>query len=248
MRVAVWQADGEPFEDGRGYGAAVIDRLRELGHDSKLFDHTSSSFSGLDELNCDLVILTGGSTPVHQRDSWMPDALHNTRELLRRAQNGFGPAVLGICLGSQMIAAATARDVDAVRQDGVMEAGFVKLQSIVEKVEDNVVNVPKEPSFAFHYHYIDPSAINDVGGTVLTRSSACPVQEFVIPGPIVGSQSHPEFGPKEAKLLFDANADVITSTGGDLSEAIEQTHHLESSWSNQRLDWLISMAMERRLK
>ncbi|MGH4004854.1 MAG: hypothetical protein ACRDSO_12190, partial [Pseudonocardiaceae bacterium] len=97
----VWVADGFAA-DGLGYGDRLEERLS--GQGLRVARRDLTSIDGAVPA-ARLHVLSGGSTSVNDQSSWMPRALALTRSLVQGAQRD-DHTIVGICLGSQIIAEA----------------------------------------------------------------------------------------------------------------------------------------------
>ena len=137
----------------------------------------------------------GGSMNVDEDDEhpWLRDEKRFLRELLGR-----GTPMLGICLGSQLVAEAAG---GVVRRADVPEIGWYDVTLTAEGEADGLLGVfPRRfESFQFHYYeWLLPP-----GGTTLARS-ALALQAFRLgERPVWGLQFHPEVMEQDLRSWLD---------------------------------------------
>ena len=139
----------------------------------------------------DLVIAMGGPMSVNDEQShpWLVPEKAFLRETIR-----LGQAVIGICLGAQLIASALGSRVYPGRH---MEIGWFPLEG-VDPGRD-VFQLPGGLT-AFHWHG-ETFDLPD-GAVRLAKSEACDNQAFQLGQNVVGLQFHLETTPQSAALLL----------------------------------------------
>jgi GMP synthase-like glutamine amidotransferase len=148
----------------------------------------------------DLLIALGGPMSVNDEKNnlWLADEKAFIREAIEE-----GIAVVGICLGAQLIAAAMGA---RVYPNPEKEIGWFPLHS-VRTVDRSVFRFP--PSFtAFHWHG-ETFDLPD-GATLLARSAGCENQAFQLGELTIGLQFHLETTPGAAR-------DLIAHCGAELA-------------------------------
>jgi GMP synthase-like glutamine amidotransferase len=115
-----------------------------------------------------------------------------------------GTPVLGVCLGSQLIASALGARVYPNSQK---EIGWFPLEAV--RVEDEAFRFPENfPAFHWHGETFDlPS-----GAIHLARSAACANQAFQVGRRTLGLQFHLEVTPEAVRAFVD-------NCGGELEAA-----------------------------
>ena len=157
------------------------------------YEITSTRFYESAELpdlkKIDFLIVMGGPMSVNEEDSfpWLVaekqfirDAIHN------------GKAVLGICLGAQLIASALGA---RVCRNPVKEIGWFPIYGIATN-DKSIFEFP-ESIKVFHWHgetFDLPS-----GATRLAKSDACENQSFQVGQSVIGLQFHLETTPAAAQ-------------------------------------------------
>ncbi len=149
----------------------------------------------------DFLIVMGGPMSVYDEDvySWL-----KSEKLFIRKVIDAGKKVLGICLGSQLIAEALGSKVypNKIKEIGwfpVYKTAEAKTQTIVGKFEDDAV--------VFHWHgdtYDLPQ-----GAIHLFRSEHCIHQAFIYDNRIVGLQFHLETTPETLLGMLDEGKSEI---------------------------------------
>jgi GMP synthase (glutamine-hydrolysing) len=130
------------------------------------------------------VVVFGGGMNV--RDAERLPWLRGEVELLRDAAAA-GTPVLGVCLGAQLLAAATGAEV---RRAAAPEIGWHGVERLPAGVEDPVLGALPDrfEAYQWHSYVFAPPA----GAAVLARSPVCP-QAFRLGGTRAwGVQFHPE--------------------------------------------------------
>lgn len=139
----------------------------------------------------DLLIVMGGPMSVNDEDRF--PWLRTEKHLIRQAIN-CGKAVLGICLGAQLIASALGETVYPNRRK---EIGWFPVEGLPQQNE-SVFCFP--PSIeVFHWHG-DTFDLPD-GAVLLAKSEACQNQAFQLGQKVIGLQFHLETTPELAKAI-----------------------------------------------
>jgi GMP synthase-like glutamine amidotransferase len=148
--------------------------------------------------NFDLVIAMGGPMSVND-ESTLPWLL--PEKAFIRAAVERGVAVLGVCLGAQLIANALGA---RVYQNPQKEIGWFPIQATAAAT--NAFRFPEQCT-VFHWHgetFDLPS-----GAVRLARSAVCENQAFQIGRKIIGLQFHLETTPESARAILDNCGDEL---------------------------------------
>ena len=143
----------------------------------------------------DWLIVLGGPMGVY--DVSVYPWLHEEKVYIRNAVDA-GKAVLGICLGAQLIADVMGAQV---RKNGHREIGWFPIRPTAELRSTIFGNVFTEGMEVFHWHG-DTFDIPP-GGVLLASSEACTNQGFVIDNRVVALQFHLETTMNAAKALIE---------------------------------------------
>jgi GMP synthase-like glutamine amidotransferase len=199
--VLVYVADGQLL-DGLDYGARIEEQL---------------SAAGLKTARCELTVpfaetpaarahlFTGGETSVHSTQPWMRAALRTARRLIAS-----GRPVVGVCLGSQLLA-------EALREDSIVETTGIE-------VGLTPVTRPSRPEVgqvvpSFHYQAISPDLAAVPGVRIEWGNAHTAVQAFSYGESVFACQYHPELSAADVHVLIDLHADVIERWNGDVASA-----------------------------
>ncbi|HMO52715.1 MAG TPA: type 1 glutamine amidotransferase [Kiritimatiellia bacterium] len=141
----------------------------------------------------DLLVVMGG--PMSVNDEAEFPWLVAEKSLIREAIAA-DKAILGVCLGAQLIASALGARVYANAQK---EIGWWP----IEPVAPNVAGVFAFPPNLTVFHWHGETFDLPEGAVHLARSVACEHQAFQIGHRIIGLQFHLETTPESARLLID---------------------------------------------
>lgn len=142
----------------------------------------------------DLVIALGGPMSVNDEATlpWLVAEKHFLREAMAH-----GVAVLGICLGAQLIANALGARVYPNTQK---EIGWFPITGL-----DNSADCFPFPALVDVFHWHGETFELPSGAVHLARSAACEHQAFQIGKNIIGLQFHLETDPASAQAFVDAD-------------------------------------------
>ncbi|OQC07390.1 MAG: glutamine amidotransferase [Candidatus Hydrogenedentes bacterium ADurb.Bin101] len=185
-----------PFE---GLGSIEV-WVKEAGYElTRTRFYESSRLPELEFL--DLLIIMGGPMGVYDdaRFPW----LREEKAFIRRAVES-GKAVLGICLGAQLIAAALGA---RVYRNPQKEIGWFPVYGVSSERQETF-RFPDE-ILAFHWHGdtfdLPPKAVH------LARSEACTYQAFQVGGTVLGLQFHLETTPGAVRDILDNAREELIS-------------------------------------
>jgi GMP synthase-like glutamine amidotransferase len=151
----------------------------------------------------DALVVMGGPQGVyeHRAFPWIADELASIRAALDA-----GKPVLGICLGSQLIAAALGAPV---YRHATKEIGWFDVTRAVDAARSPFGAALPERLTAFHWHgdtYDLPS-----GAVRLFESVACREQGFSVGGRVLALQFHPEITPEMLGEWARTGADELVA-------------------------------------
>lgn len=149
----------------------------------------SSALPDLDGI--DLLIVMGGPMSVHDEDRlpW----LRIEKEFIRRAVEG-KKAVLGVCLGAQLVACAMGA---RVTRNPKKEIGWFPIEAV--QSSDPAVFRFRQSVEVFHWH--GETFDLPLGAVLIARSEACTNQGFQLGDSVIGLQFHLETTPESAREL-----------------------------------------------
>ena len=151
-----------------------------------------------------LVVLGGGMGVCDQ------DRLPHLRDelrLLRRCVEAGAP-VLGICLGSQLLAAALG---GTVARAPAKEIGFYRVRLTGDSRDDAIFGGAPSDFVAFHWHG-DAFTLPE-GAVALAGSTLTPLQAFRFGACAWGIQFHLETDEEVLQAMVDGGADELSETG-----------------------------------
>ncbi|MFZ5724125.1 MAG: type 1 glutamine amidotransferase [Pseudomonadota bacterium] len=150
----------------------------------------------------DLLVLMGGPMSVHDETTlpWLGDE----KQYLRRAIHS-GKAVLGVCLGAQLIAEALGAPVTRNRY---REIGWFPLRRESGLSPQHAALLPASLN-AFHWH--GETFALPPGTVRLASSAACTNQVFCAGDRILGLQCHLEATPASAQALVQHCGDELVA-------------------------------------
>ena len=149
----------------------------------------------------DFLLVMGGSMSVNDEHqySWLKREKQFIADVIAA-----GKAVLGICLGAQLIAAVSGANVYANK---AREIGWFPVESTVS-ADSAVFRFPSRLD-VFHWH--GETFDLPVGATRLARSAACENQAFQLGSAVIGLQFHLETTGDSARQL-------VASCGNELTD------------------------------
>lgn len=193
MRVQVLQH--VPFE---GVGS-MADWFQARGADVRYTRFFEADAQLPEPASCDLIVAMGG--PMSVNDEAELPWLIAEKAFLREAIEA-GVAVLGVCLGAQLIASALGA---RVHPNPVAEIGWFPLWR-AESVGDDCFVFPDRVEL-LHWH--GETFELPAGATLLASSEACRHQAFQLGRRVIGLQCHPEMTPQIVADLLAECADEL---------------------------------------
>jgi len=182
-----------PFED-IGSIAPWLEAHRAHVSYTRFFDDPA-----LPQLNgLDLVIAMGGPMSVND-ESTLPWLLSEKRFVRDAVERGI--AVLGVCLGAQLIASALGA---RVYRNSQKEIGWFPIEATLSTT--NTFRFP-EKCIVFHWH--GETFDLPAGAVRLAKSVVCENQAFQIAQHVIGLQFHLETTPESARALLDNCGDEL---------------------------------------
>ncbi|MBE0555639.1 MAG: amidotransferase, partial [Proteobacteria bacterium] len=179
----------------------------------------------------DLLIVMGGPMSVNDEGlhPWLVAEKRFIAQAIRR-----GKAVLGVCLGAQLIAAALGA---RVYSNPEKEIGWFPVYSLPSPETFPAEAVPPfrfpEESLVFHWH--GETFDLPTGAVHLARSGACLNQAFQYGRKVAGLQFHLEMTPQAVRELVGEGSDELVSARCIQSEAEILSAPAERYAENNRL-------------
>jgi len=211
-----------PFE-----GLGCIDQwITTKGHTvnyTKLYDNPQ--FPVLDEF--DWLIVMGGPMGVY--DEAMYPWLKEEKEFIRRAIES-GKTIVGICLGSQLIAEVLGAKVYPNKRKeigwfDIQKTEFAKSQPLLEQIEEQFT--------VFHWH--GDTFDLPAGSERLFSSAVCLNQAFLYKKKVLGLQFHFEVTSHTLKEMIENGMSELVEdkTIQSATKILEQTNYIDSN--NQKM-------------
>lgn len=145
----------------------------------------------------DLIIVMGG--PMSVNDEWFHDWLGDEKLFLAQCIAA-GKAVVGICLGAQLIASALGAKV------GPNEHSEIGWFDLTATPTDDTFRFPQRAT-VLHWH--GETFALPTGATLLASSEACRNQAFQLGERVIGLQFHLETTPDSLGELLEACGDEL---------------------------------------
>ncbi|MFZ5366322.1 MAG: type 1 glutamine amidotransferase [Patescibacteria group bacterium] len=165
------------------------------------------------------VIISGGSMGVYEMHLPQYDYLKKEADFIAD-MIAKDKAVLGICLGHQLLAHILGGEVKLSAENSEIGWSKIVLNSN-GKADPLFSNMPDE-FWSFQYHkdqvtLLPKNAIN------LAQSPLCEVQAFrYSTNPVWGIQFHPEISPEKARKILESRREELEKRGVDIFLAIRQ--------------------------
>jgi GMP synthase (glutamine-hydrolysing) len=191
----------EPFLADQGYAVRYVDAPTE-------------DLAGLDAAAPDLVVVLGG--PIGAGDEVDYPFLAQELDFVRRRLDA-GGALLGICLGAQIIARVLGA---AVKPMGVKEIGFSPLVFTGAGQVSPLGALGALPVFHWHGDQFDIPA----GAVRLAGTEICRNQAFAFGHQVLGLQFHLEADPARIERWLVGHAAELSGAGVDPGALRGQAH------------------------
>lgn len=228
-----------PFE-GVGGMAGWLSARRAHISGTRFFEDPILPVAGSLE-NLDLVIAMGGPMSVNDEDEfpWLADE----KDFIRRAIEN-DVAVIGVCLGAQLIASALGAKVYRNTQK---EIGWFEIEGTPRESSEitpaggvkDLFNLPPSCT-VFHWH--GETFDLPVGAVHLARSAACKNQAFQLKHNVIGLQCHLEVTPEIVAAMLDHCGEELRIGGQYIqdADAIGKAPPQLYAQSNALLDQILS--------
>jgi GMP synthase (glutamine-hydrolysing) len=187
---------------GPSVGPGVFaDAVQEAGHE---LVEGAVQLGGRAPGGADAVIVLGGAMhpDEDERHGWLTGELRWLEELLER-----GTPLLGICLGSQLVARAAGAEVFRSSES---EVGWFPVERTAAAADDPVAGTWPERFDAFEWHHYTHTL--PAGAVELARSRVC-TQAFRL-GNAWGVQFHPEVRGEQVEEWLSEDPDDVSDPEG----------------------------------
>ena len=193
--------------------------LAARGYAMRYVDATTDDLRAPDLLGADLLVVLGG--PIGAFDDAVYPFLADEVALVRQ-RLASGRALLGICLGAQLIARVLGAPVAPM---GVKEIGFAPLALTPEGEASPLAALQGVP--VLHWHGdrfgIPPGAVR------LAATGVCDNQAFAVGHRVLALQCHLEADPREIERGLVGHANELVQAGVDPCVLREQARGLQDS-------------------
>lgn len=199
--------------EGPGRIAAALNRAGHARRTVRLFDAVPVPVgpSGIDGL-----VVMGGPMSVNDTDAY--PHLTFEQNLIADCLDAHVP-VLGVCLGSQLLAATLGADV---RPGPRIELGWHEVTLTEHGHTDPVLGRVPSPFDPLHWHGdvydLPPGAVH------LASSSLTPVQAFRYERSAYGMLFHLEADHKQVVTMATQFADDVVAAGDDAADLLDPSH------------------------
>lgn len=189
--------------------------LRDHGHRLRVIALHAGAAVPADLDDIDGVVAMGGAYSANGGEPWIEPEM----ALLREADAAELP-VLGICLGSQVLARALGGAV-APMEDGI-ELGWHEVTLTPAGAEDPLHTGIAWTSMQFHWHQEQVTTMPD-GARVLATSQRCNAQAWTRGLRTYGFQYHPEVYPQTPLAWAGEEPDDVRKAGVTVDDLKTQT-------------------------
>ena len=202
---------------GPSVGPGVFaDAVRAGGHD--LVEHQLPTAGALDNRGADAIVVLGGSMhpDEEERHGWLRPELRYLEQQLER-----GTPMLGVCLGSQLIARAAGARVFRADEP---EVGWLPVEVTAAGGSDPVGSALPSTFDAFQWHHYTHDLPD--GAVELARSKVC-LQAYRL-GNAWGVQFHPEVRAEQVESWLAEDPDDVA----DAAALRNATHERIADWND----------------
>ncbi len=220
------------FEDLGSYAGV----LREHGYAFEYRDAGVDDLQAIDPLAADVLIILGGPLGVYQEADY--PYLSREIEIARHRIEAARP-ILGICLGSQIMARALGARVIVAEED---EVGWANLDLTPEGRRSPLAHL--DDTAVLHWHG-DRFELPE-GAERLASTPACPNQAFRVGRNILATQFHPEVWWPELERWLIGHTRALTERNAAVpalrSESALRCAELQPAAQRMLGDWLEGLA------
>jgi GMP synthase (glutamine-hydrolysing) len=192
-----------PFEDLGFFAEVLTAKGFTIGYREAPVDDLGAA----DLRECDLLVLLGGPIGVYERALF---PFINAEVALAEARLARGRPLLGICLGSQIMAAALGAPVYPGNRG--KEIGWAPLSLSSAGLASPLAHLAAERTRVLHWH--GDSFDLPKGATLLASTERYRHQAFALGDTVLGLQFHPEVTAKGLERWFVGHSCEIAATPG----------------------------------
>ncbi len=188
--------------------------LEERGYEIAKINVRDSAYPTLSFLDPDLLVIMGGPMGVYETDQhpWIAHEIVRTAERILVDR-----PTLGVCLGSQVMAAAMGAPVYA---GGTKEIGFAPVSLTKAGQTSSLAAIQNVPLLHWHGDTFDLPE----GTTLLASTSAYPNQAFARGLNILALQFHPEMGENDGFAIWCDKGDPFIAAAGTSADNLISDH------------------------
>jgi GMP synthase (glutamine-hydrolysing) len=169
--------------------------------------------------SCDAVISAGGPMGIYEMNLPQYDFLQREADFIAE-MIAKGKAVLGICLGHQLLTHVLGGKV--VNDPRRAETGWTRIALNQSGQHDELFKEVPGAFWSFEYHNDQVVRIPS-DCFLLASTPLCGIQSFrYSSAPVWGVQFHPEISPEKAKSILESRRDILKVQGVDIFLAIDQ--------------------------
>ena len=189
--------------------------------------------------NIDLLIIMGGP---QSPDTTLEESPHfNAKAEIALIQKCIkaGKAVVGVCLGSQLIGNALGAQFEHSPEK---EIGILPIQLTDDGLLDEKLNHFRSPLLVGHWHNDMPGLTKE--SKILATSFGCPRQIIAYANLVYGFQCHMEFTPEVVELLIAQEEEFLTNNA--TYPFVQKPHEIRNgnfAEMNQKLFWFLDKLM-----
>jgi GMP synthase-like glutamine amidotransferase len=191
--------------------------------------YESPAFPSVDDI--DWLVVMGGPMGTYEENkyAWLKPEKEFIRSVIAA-----GKKVLGICLGSQLVAEALGAKVYPHTQK---EIGWWPVKKTANASNSLLQDLPDE-FISFHWHGdtfdLPPGAVH------LLQTDACPHQAYIFDNRVMGLQFHMEAMPEQVKAMADHGKEELVPGGWIQAENDILSNKDHYTPNNRWMDGLLS--------
>lgn len=210
----VWAIQHVGYEDLGSFESV----LKSRGYTVKYLCSRNLDYSRLYAGDADLIVVLGGPMGAYEVDKhpWIPFEIKFIRERIET-----GKPLMGICLGSQMIARACG--AKAYKGPQGKEIGWEPITINTDGMKTPLRHLDGALTNMMHWHG-DTFDLPD-GATLLASSEKYSKQAYSIGDNILAVQCHPEVTESKLRLWYASDKGELAEVGKTVAELQNQAAH-----------------------